>query len=680
MTEVFLCTPQGVTTSSSTRRKQKGVEADRTQVHVWGKECGGENKDVLAPWVVAPLSGRHVSRVAAGATMTLAVTDAGEVFTWGDGCYGQLGHGTLERQTTPRVVEGLQGVRVAHASCGGYHVLATAVCGDVYSWGLGMFGQLGHGEQCNQTTPKRIAAFVGMAVMETAGGHCHSLAINEKGEVFSWGCGEDGRLGHGLNFRNHTVPTQISALQNRRVVKAACGALHSAVLTDNGEVFTWGGGDYGLLGHGDETGHPFPVRIETLLGHRVVSVSAGHCFTNALTDDGQLYSWGLGDNGELGHGDSVDRPLPCRIEFFDGRRIIYIASGSRHSVALTENYELFTWGCGANGQLGHGHQSDVDSPRRVESITKRKALLVACGYNHVVALSDVLRKTKTTPPRPSVSRSFSSSFLTTTPPTKTKRQWYETDCALANDAETTQRRIVELESLVNSLSQQLDGTRMQLRQKTREAEEVGQGLQLLQSIRNDELQQVLNSYSLDSPGSTWMGATTTTPAPAPETAPALALATPTEVPQAAEPFVFSDLDMDMGLMTAPVVHLEDFNGDVPRLQQEMDQMREVRGNLEKTVSVLMMELENARRAKRDLQVLVGKTQGPATDVEAQLRVETKSLDVHFLQQLTIEQLEDLESAQCERFRLVARVKAEKAGSACEQLYRYGNMYEVPASV
>lgn len=69
-------------------------------------------------------------------------------------------------------------------------------------------------------------------------------------QVFSWGEGDDGKLGHG-NRLSLEKPRLIEALKSKRVRDIACGSSHSAAITSNGELYTWGLGEYGRLGHGD---------------------------------------------------------------------------------------------------------------------------------------------------------------------------------------------------------------------------------------------------------------------------------------------------------------------------------------------------------------------------------------------------------------------------------------------
>ena len=92
------------------------------------------------------------------------------------------------------------------------------------------------------------------------------------GDVFSFGKGMDGRLGHGEEDWDQFRPKQVEALKGRNVVQVSAGGYHSLVLTESGDVFSFGMGRYGRLGHGDEESQYLPKLVEALKGKKVVEV------------------------------------------------------------------------------------------------------------------------------------------------------------------------------------------------------------------------------------------------------------------------------------------------------------------------------------------------------------------------------------------------------------------------
>jgi alpha-tubulin suppressor-like RCC1 family protein len=114
--------------------------------------------------------------------------------------------------------------------------------------------------------------------------------------LFTWGRGEDGQLGLG-DTNDQDEPTYVDALRGVSVHQIACGSGHTVVLTgagDAGQVFTWGRGDDGRLGHGDTGWKYVPKITQALAGHLVVQVTCGSYHTAAVTETGDLFSWGGG--------------------------------------------------------------------------------------------------------------------------------------------------------------------------------------------------------------------------------------------------------------------------------------------------------------------------------------------------------------------------------------------------
>ena len=104
------------------------------------------------------------------------------------------------------------------------------------------------------------------------------------------------------------MPKRIEGLQGVRAVAISSAVSHSLVLAADGAVYTFGGGGLGKLGHGDESPVATPKRIEALRSVRVVAVAAGCHHSVALSASGEVYSWGVGGCGVLGHGDEVLSP------------------------------------------------------------------------------------------------------------------------------------------------------------------------------------------------------------------------------------------------------------------------------------------------------------------------------------------------------------------------------------
>lgn len=154
----------------------------------------------------------------------------------------------------------------------------------------------------NIQTPRLVPVLSQYVVKKVAvhSGGKHALALTLDGKVFSFGEGESGKLGHG-NCITLEKPKMIDALRNKRIRDIACGSSHSAAITSSGELYTFGLGEYGRLGHGDNTTQLKPKLVQALVGQRVIQVACGSrdAQTLALVEGGKIYSWGDGDFGKV---------------------------------------------------------------------------------------------------------------------------------------------------------------------------------------------------------------------------------------------------------------------------------------------------------------------------------------------------------------------------------------------
>jgi len=314
------------------------------------------------------LGGERAVNVSVGAEHSLALTAGGAVWSWGSGSFGKLGHGDRQRHLLPKKVEAFTGQRViaVSAGAGSKHSLALTADGEVRSWGWGTYGQLGHGDYQSQLLPKKVEAFADQRVVAVSAGESHSLAITADGAVWSWGAGAYGKLGHG-DQQSQPLPKKVEALAGRRVIAVAAGWTTSLALTADG-VWSCGRGDSGQLGHGDQQDQLLPKKVEALAGQRVVAVSAGGMHSLAIAADGAVWSWGDGREGRLGHGDEQLQQLPKKIEALAGQRFVAVAAAWQHSLAITADGAVFTWGGGDLRCLGHGEDlSNQLLPKKIEA-------------------------------------------------------------------------------------------------------------------------------------------------------------------------------------------------------------------------------------------------------------------------------------------------------------------------
>ena len=176
-----------------------------------------------------------------------------------------------------------------------------------------------------------------------------------------------------------------------RVRAAFAGAYHSFLLTEAGDVYAFGLNNHGQLGLGSLE-PPFsaePLLVDALQGERVVQIVAGEHHSLALAADGAVFAFGRGDNSQLGLPGVEQQVTPAKVPALDGVRVAKLASGSNQCMALSDAGELYSWGFGEMGQLCNGKSADEKEPALVDAaeVARRDVLDVASGAQHTVVLA-----------------------------------------------------------------------------------------------------------------------------------------------------------------------------------------------------------------------------------------------------------------------------------------------------
>ncbi|KAJ0618715.1 putative regulator of chromosome condensation 1/beta-lactamase-inhibitor protein II [Helianthus annuus] len=286
----------------------------------------------------------------------------------------------------------------------------TDSLGDVYIWGEIISDnvvKLGPDRNMNVSTtrtdvllPRPLESNLVLDVSFIACGVRHAALVTKQGELFTWGEESGGRLGHGVK-KDVTQPCLVESLSVSDITLVACGEFHTCAVTSSGEMYTCGDGTHnvGLLGHGTEVSHWIPKRISgPLEGLQVASVTCGPWHTALITSAGQLFTFGDGTFGVLGHGDRANVSYPKEVESLSGLRTISVACGVWHTAAVvdvivtqsssnTSSGKLFTWGDGDKNRLGHGDKEPRLQPTCVPALIDYNFHKVACGHSLTVALT-----------------------------------------------------------------------------------------------------------------------------------------------------------------------------------------------------------------------------------------------------------------------------------------------------
>lgn len=294
-----------------------------------------------------------------GSTHT-ATTSRSTVYRWG--VVGNAGAITKLQLDRPTPVSGVPGniVQIATSNSDGYALTST---GDVYSWGVNSFGELGDGQLTPYDTKAVKVDFptgVTITSLPNPMPFDAGLAIDSAGHVWGWGFnGADDLCLSGLV---HSRPQQLPLSD----VTQATGARTHALFDSGGIVYACGSGDAGELGNGSTASTTTPTPVVGLpSGIKVTTLTSSWEGSGALLANGDYYNWGYNQAGQLGNGSTTNSAVPVKVELPNQvRQVFQGGSGPKNgqTVAILGDGDVWAWGNNDRGQLGIGTQVDSDVP------------------------------------------------------------------------------------------------------------------------------------------------------------------------------------------------------------------------------------------------------------------------------------------------------------------------------
>eukprot|EP00762_Andalucia_godoyi_P006478 ANDGO_02934.mRNA.1 Ultraviolet-B receptor UVR8 len=364
------------------------------KIYSWGlSDFGqlghGSRENLHTPRVIDDMRGLIIRHLSVGSKHCVVVSENGDLFSFGLNEYGQLGDGTVQAAMRPVHVGEKLGKKFVQAACGEIHSLALTDSGQVYAWGGSSLGQLGLGDTGNQLSPRLVEPLSHVFITSICAGSGHSAAISDDGRVYIWGWGEHGQLGLG-DLGNQLTPRWIEYLQGKNVRAVACGEAHTMALTESGELFSWGNGEDGRLGHTAYGKSLFPGLVQSAFGRaRVSAVACGDEFSVAVTETGEVWSWGRGLEGQLGTGAIRNETLPVLIAGLKEQFITNVCCGYKHAMAVTDKGAVYSWGLNLNSQLGIGASKDEyrDTPQLLKSLEGKCMRLISAGGDSSVVVA-----------------------------------------------------------------------------------------------------------------------------------------------------------------------------------------------------------------------------------------------------------------------------------------------------
>ncbi|CAG9461567.1 unnamed protein product [Pedinophyceae sp. YPF-701] len=310
------------------------------------------------------------------------------VYAWGRGELGQLGLGPCEEVETPTRVPDVESSEIVYVTAGLYNTAMISAGGEVLMCGDNESGQLGGTGDGRSIGPRRVPALDSLRITHAAVGHGHTAVVTDQGAIATWGAGECGQLGQGSTGDDQPQPRVIRGTREVYFTRVACGAQHTVALTGSGHVFSFGHGAFGALGLGDDESQELPVLVERLWPVAVAQVACGDSHSVALDVGGQVWSWGRGKYGQLGLGDTRGRSTPERVAALVGSvQVAGVACGPDHTMAVSRNGELLTWGRGTWGQLGHGSAESQLLPKQVEALSEKHVVQAVGSAKMSLALT-----------------------------------------------------------------------------------------------------------------------------------------------------------------------------------------------------------------------------------------------------------------------------------------------------
>lgn len=311
----------------------------------------------------------------AGSGFTLALTVEGDAYSWGNNTNGQLGNGTSSSTNSPAIVVGNHKFQSIHANSSSSYGLDKD--GKAWGWGNGSSGQLGldstPSEVFSPTEPVGNHTFTRLAL-----GVNHTLSVKENGEAWSWGNNANGKLGDD-NIINRSSPVLVVGTGPSLVIfKEVTASIQSSfAIDDQGRAWSWGSNDNGILGLDSDIFIEQASPVLVVGSHSFVKIKSYRDHVLALKENGEVWSWGRNQFGQLGDGTQSNRSSPVLVT--GGHLFVDIAVGATYSVAVKSDGTAWTWGLNSSGQLADNTTLNRSSPVQVTG--NKRYVNVGAGLN-----------------------------------------------------------------------------------------------------------------------------------------------------------------------------------------------------------------------------------------------------------------------------------------------------------
>ncbi|KAL6918326.1 hypothetical protein ACHAP8_007485 [Fusarium lateritium] len=369
-----------------------------------------------------------VVQISCGGMHAVALTHDNKILTWGVNDQGALGRdtnwdgglrdmdnaedsdsededdtGINPKESTPTAVSdeffapGTKFVQVVASDSASFTLTED---GRVYGWGTfrSSDGILGFSETIKvQDTPILIKDLKNIKALSA--GSNHILALDHKGNVVAWGCGQQNQLGRRIIERNKmsSLIPQGVGLPRGKIAKIACGSYHSFAIDKEGVVYGWGLNNFGEIGVESNAGEDDavilrPAKLTYLDDYNITEIDGGEHHSLACSDKGDLLTWGRVDGYQVGFefdklsedNAIYDERGNARILFKptiqpDVKDIVSVAAGTDNNFAIASDGKVYSWGFSSNYQTGQGTIDDIHIPTLVDNTAIRDKKIIGAG-------------------------------------------------------------------------------------------------------------------------------------------------------------------------------------------------------------------------------------------------------------------------------------------------------------
>lgn len=308
----------------------------------------GHNNNVTE---LTPLNISGIKKIEAGNSFSFLLKEDGTLYSCGCNNFGQLGIGAdvyTEKHSFTKLSK-FNG-RYTNVWVGGTFAVMQVDGSSKYSCGWNMYGQLGigsYGANNNKNEPTLISTN-SFSDAEVIIGNDHMFQLCPSGDVYACGSNHYGELGLGTTTENYTTFKKVSITNVKKIV---CGNGHTVVLKNDGTIWSCGYNSKGELGLGNTTNVNSFTKVRNNCPTNIKDIAVGNRNTFVITEDGNAYSCGRNDCGQLGLGHTNNRDYFCKMQVANVSKII---AGSNHTIAITNDGKVYNVGSNANGELGLG--------------------------------------------------------------------------------------------------------------------------------------------------------------------------------------------------------------------------------------------------------------------------------------------------------------------------------------